>query len=88
MKYLCYQNQHLVQDLSVVEEVRDVIVVFHMEKLLNIYFEKNPHRSFAIKKRHCAQEWIGNMDLPRAGENLPYPVLVGEKLLSVGYLVC
>lgn len=37
------KTEHLVEELSVVvavEEVRDVIVVFAMEKLLNIYFEK------------------------------------------------
>lgn len=80
------------EELSVVvavEEVRDITVLFAMEKLLNIYFGgKKKSKSFAIKKRNCAQEWIGNMGLPRAGENLPYPVFVREKLLSVGYLVC
>lgn len=69
------------KELSVVvavEEASDVIVVFTMEKLLNIYFEKDP-KCFAIKKRNCAQEWIGNIGLLRAGENLLYLVFVGKK---------
>lgn len=73
------------EELSVVvaeEEVRDVIVVFVMEKLLNIYFGKKICKSFTIGKRNYAQEWMGNVGLPRAGENLPYPVLGGEIALS------
>jgi len=55
-----------------------------MEKLLNIYLGGG--KSFTVKKRNCAQEWIGNMGLPRVGESLPCPVFAGKKL--VGYLGC
>lgn len=69
-----------------VEEVRDFIVVFSVEKLPNTYFENktkpSPTKSFAIKKRNCSQECIGNVGLPRAGENPLSCVCGGEITFS------
>lgn len=39
-KYLCSQNRTPSEELPVVGEVSDVIVVFAVEKLLNVYFGK------------------------------------------------
>lgn len=76
--------EHLVEELSVVavEEVRDVIVVFAVEKLLNFHSGKNLQILHNKKREIMLGNGLETWACPEQGKIFPILCLWGEISLS------